>query len=336
MNYSTPSPILTTYDITRIVNERVNAVLAAATSTVPVRAPPHSFKLKTFSGASKDWLDYDCSLTYATEIPPFALGTVDLKTTAANTTQISQLRTAIKTAISGDSAAHFNSRTDLVGQGFEIVSILRAAYATNGDELVFDNFNQILGLDMQDDEELATYMSRIRHIRNLLLEGGINLPSILLNMFAVKGLGNGYAPAKNVFALASSLFTSLDLEGIEIKYATYTRAAAAIADEPDTYKSAAGKAAGPPTPTPYPTTAPIPGVSTFPPSRPPSGRKVTALMENSAMTYPLCHNKHHGLIKCGYGLCAGYATKHYPEKAKARIKTLNLGKGRCAKPNKNP
>ena len=63
-------------------------------------------------------------------------------------------------------------------------------------QAVFANFNSLFGLDMQHGEELATYMLRIRHIRNLLLEGGINLPSILLHIFAIKGLGNGYAPVK--------------------------------------------------------------------------------------------------------------------------------------------
>ena len=61
-----------------------------------------------------------------------------------------------------------------------------------------------------------------------------------------------------------------------------------------------------------------------------------ALMEKAATACPLCHNKRHGLIKCGYGLRAGYVTKHNPEKAKARLETLDLGKGRRAKPHKNP
>ena len=74
-----------------------------------------------------------------------------------------------------------------------MVSILRAAYAPTGDEAVFANFNQLFGLDIQHSEVLATYMSRIRHIHNLLLAGDIKLPSILLNMFAIKLLGNGYA-----------------------------------------------------------------------------------------------------------------------------------------------
>ena len=140
---------------------------------------------------------------------------------------------------------------------------------------------------MQHGKELATYMLRICHIRNLLLAGGINISSILLNIFAVKGLGNGYAPANKDFALASSLLTSLDLEGIEINCANYTSSAAAIADKPDTYTSAAGKVASPSALIPQPTTALTPGVSTFPSSRPPPGRKVTAIMEKAGPACPL-------------------------------------------------
>ena len=54
------------------------------------------------------------------------------------------------------------------------------------------------------------------------------------------------------------------------------------------------------------------GVSIFPPLRPPSGMKFTALTENSAMAFPLYHNKHHVLTKCIYGLRVGYVTKHNP------------------------
>ena len=118
MTSTTSSPILTADDITRIVNERINAGLAAAASAVTVWVPPHGFKLKMFSGASKDWLNYDHSLTYTMETPPFAPGTAKLKTTAANAVQSSQLRTAINTAVSGDAATHFDSRDDLVGKFF--------------------------------------------------------------------------------------------------------------------------------------------------------------------------------------------------------------------------
>ena len=57
MASSTPSPVLTTDDITRIVNKHVNAVLIVAASTVTVRAFPHGLKLKMFSGISKECLD---------------------------------------------------------------------------------------------------------------------------------------------------------------------------------------------------------------------------------------------------------------------------------------
>ena len=211
---SSPFPILTADDITCIFNKNVNARLAASASAVLVQAPPNGFKLKTFSGASKYWLDYDRSLTYGMDIPPFAPGTAELKTSAANAVHSSQIRTAINTEISSDSAAHFDLRDDLVGKGFEMVSILRTAYSPTGDMAVFSNFNQIFRLDMEYGKVLVTYMSRICHIRSLVLTGGINLPSILLQMFAIKGLGNGYAPAKKDFDLASSLFTSLDLERI--------------------------------------------------------------------------------------------------------------------------
>ena len=196
MASSTPFPILTADNITRIVNKPVNAGLAAATSAVLIRAPPNFFNLKTFSGASKDRIDYNLSLTYAMEMPPFAQGTDKLKTTADNAVHSIQIRTSINTAISGDTAACFNYCDDLVEKGFEMVSILRSAYIPTGDEAVFTNFNQLFGLDMQHGKELATSMSRIYHIHNLLLAGGIKLPSILLSMFTIKDMGNRYAPVK--------------------------------------------------------------------------------------------------------------------------------------------
>ena len=106
-------------------------------------------------------------------------------------------------------------------------------------------------------------------------------------MFSVKGLGSRYAPVKKDFALTRSLLTPLDLEGIDIKCATYTSAAASIKDDTDTYVSAAGKATGPQSLTPNPTPAPTYGISTFPPLSPPQGRKVTALMEKAATACPL-------------------------------------------------
>ena len=112
----------------------------AAASAAPAKAPPHRFKLKTFSGTTKDWLDFDCSLTYAMEMIPFMPDMAELKTTTANVVQSSQLRTNINTVISGDNASHFESRNNLIGKGLEMVSILRTAYAPT--------FSQIFGMDM--------------------------------------------------------------------------------------------------------------------------------------------------------------------------------------------
>ena len=100
--------------------------------------------------------------------------------------------------------------------------------------------------------------------------------------------------------------------------------------------SAARKATGPQARTPKPTLALTAVIYAFRPSRPPQVRKATALMEKAAMTCPLCHNKYHGPKKCGYGLRAGYVTKHNMEKAKTQLKVLDLGKGSRAKLGKNP
>ena len=217
-----------------------------------------------------------------------------------------------------------------------MVSILRTAYYPTGDKAVFSNFNHTIKLDMEHGKVLVTYMSCICHIRNILLAGSINLPSILLQISTIKGLGNRYVPAKKYFDLVSSLFTSLDLERIEIKCATYTNSAAAIVDDPNTHVSASRNAPSLPAPTPKPNTAPMAGVYTFPPSRAPPGREVTSIMKKAATACPLCHNKHHGLTNCIYSLHAGYVTQHNPEKSKTQIEALDLGKGRHAKPGKNP
>ena len=50
-------------------------------------------------------------------------------------------------------------------------------------------------------------------------------------------------------------------------------------------------------------------------------------MEKAATECSLCHNKHHGLTNCGYGLHVVYVTKHNLEKAKTQLEALNLGKG---------
>ena len=103
-------------------------------------------------------------------------------------------------------------------------------------------------------------------------------------------------------------------------------------EEEDTYASAAARgSAATPVPSPQPA-APVAGGSqpAFPPARPPPGHKVTALMAKAAAECPLCHQKHHGLAKCGYALRAGYVCQHKPAEAATQLAALNLGGGRNA------
>ena len=53
-------------------------------------------------------------------------------------------------------------------------------------------------------------------------------------MFTVKGLGGAYSAVKREFALKISLFSSLDLEGIETKCANFTSALTAMGYDKDT------------------------------------------------------------------------------------------------------
>ena len=135
-----------------------------------------------------------------------------------------------------------------------MVAILREAYAPTGEDAIFPNFRSLFSLEQGSKEELSTYMARIRTIKGKLKAGGINLPPVLLNMFTVKGLGGAYSAVKREFALKSSLFTSLDLKGIELKCSNFASALTAMGDEDeDTYASAAARgSAATPAPSPQP------------------------------------------------------------------------------------
>ena len=54
-------------------------------------------------------------------------------------------------------------------------------------------------------------------------------------------------------------------------------------------------------------------------------------MEKVAAKCPMCHNKRHGLDKCGYAFRAGFVCTHNPEKAAAQLAALNLGRRQPAK-----
>ena len=173
--------------------------------------------------------------------------------------------------------SHFGDRNDLKFRGFEMVAILRESYAHTGDDAIFPNFRTLFSLN-RSKEELSTYMSCVRTINGKLKAGGVELPRILLNMFTVRGLGGSYAAVKRDFAPTSSLFSTLNIEGIETRCSNYASALTAMCDNVEvTYTSAAGRgAAGPSEPSSPPTTGG--NKSVFPPARLPAGHKITALI----------------------------------------------------------
>ena len=95
------------------------------------------------------------------------------------------------------------------------------------------------------------------------------------------------------------------------------------------YASAAGRgaAAAPPPPPPP---ANDRGAPIFPPVKPPCSHKSTALVDKAASKCPMCHNKHHGLAKCGFTLRTGFVCQHKSDKAAKQLVALNLG-GRPSK-----
>ena len=49
-------------------------------------------------------------------------------------------------------------------------------------------------------------------------------------------------------------------------------------------------------------------------------------MEKAATSCLLCHNKRHGLTKCGYVFRACFVCEHKPEEADTQLAVLNLGR----------
>ena len=100
-------------------------------------------------------------------------------TTSANKIKSRQLPSAILAALTGDAAAHFDTHTDLVDKGFEMVALLCKADAPIGNLALFDSFDKLVELEMSHGEPLATYMSCIRTTVGLLCGGNIDLHPIL-------------------------------------------------------------------------------------------------------------------------------------------------------------
>jgi len=173
----------TASEIARLVAE---GIAAATAVSAKVPAPPSSFKLPPFDGTEGKWVALNRNVTQSLEMPSFAPGSDALVTTAANAVQSAQLRNALFAALSKAAANHFDDRDDLKFRGFEMVAILREAYAPTGDDAIFPNFRTLFSLEQGSKEELPTYMARVRTIYGKLKAGGVELPRILLNMFTVK------------------------------------------------------------------------------------------------------------------------------------------------------
>ena len=172
---------------------------------------PSNFKFPPFDGTEDKWVAFNRKVTQSLEMPRFAPGSDELVTTASNTVQSAQLRNALFAALPKVAASHSDDRDDLKFRGFEMVGILRKAYALIGDNAIFPNFRTLFSLEQGSKEELSTYRARVRTINGKLKADGVELLWILLNMFTVRGLGGSYTAVKRDFALTSSLFSTLDI-----------------------------------------------------------------------------------------------------------------------------
>ena len=327
-----PDPALTAADVARLVAKGV-AAAAATTDAAPAKvpAPSHtSFKFPNFDGSLSQFTAHNRAVTQSLEMPCFDPSpSGELVTTALNAVESAQLRNCLHPSLKGAAAAHFTNRNDLIKKGFEMVAILRDAYAPIGRDVIFPIFNSLFSLEQKGNEAMATYMSRIRDINAKLRAGGVDLPPVLLNMFTVRGLGPVCEAVKQEFALESTLFSTLTLEDVERKCDTYTSALTAMGGgERDSYASVAAKAPEVPQP---PKAEPAPAADShrppYPPARPPPGKIITSLMKKVDTQCPVCHMKHHGLTTCGYCLCAGYVVMHDPDKVAELLKGLDLGHG---------
>ena len=145
-------------------------------------APHSSFKFPIFDGTEDKYVAFSRSVTQSLEMPCFDPGSDALVTTDANKTQSAQLRNCLYAALTKAAVARFDDRDDLKFKGFEMVSILREAYAPTGDDAIFPNFRTLFSLAQGSNEELSTYMSRIRNINGKAQGRWRRPPPILLNI----------------------------------------------------------------------------------------------------------------------------------------------------------
>ena len=150
----------------------------AAAAAVPPKVPasPSSFKFPPFDSTEGKWVAFNGNATQSLEMPCFASGSDELVTTASNAVQSAQLHNVLFAVLSKAAASHFGDCDDLKFRGFEIVAILCEAYAPTNDDTIFPKFRTLFSLEQSSNEELSTYMARVRTINGNLKAGSIELP----------------------------------------------------------------------------------------------------------------------------------------------------------------
>ena len=185
-----------------------------------------------------------------------------------------------------------------------MVTILRDAHAPTGNLALIDHFCKLTDLKMGHSEALATYMSRICTTIGLLCGGNIHLHSILVNLFAVKGLDRAYKDVKRDLALCIKHFTTLTLDKFEDKCDTFASASMHVQLEKAIPAAADamvdGTSTTPPPPASGTSSKPRNPTSVYPPTKPRQGKLITAQMSKTKTKCPI-YFREHLFAKCGYG-----------------------------------
>ena len=92
--------------------------------------------------------------------------------------------------MTGNAVVWFDNRGNLLGKGFEIIDILREAYAPTGELALMANFSTLTELKMGPDEVLSKYIPRVLDTIVLLRGGEVVLHPALVNLFAVHSLND--------------------------------------------------------------------------------------------------------------------------------------------------
>ena len=92
-------------------------------------------------------------------------------------------------AVKGDARKIFDSTGDRFRErGFEMFAELRRHYGSSGEDSLFIVFTDLFALKQGNGQSLEAYFRDARTIDERFREAKCNLPRILLNMFAVRGM----------------------------------------------------------------------------------------------------------------------------------------------------